>query len=55
MHVLIFSRTYPNPIIAKSGSFVKSQVEALSHHNIKIGVFGVYGISFKYLLNLQNI
>lgn len=55
MHVLIFSRTYPNAIIAKSGSFVKSQVEALSHHNIKIGVFGVYGISFKYLLNLQNI
>ena len=55
MHILIFSRAYPNAVNQKSGSFVKSQVEALSLHNTKIGVFGVYGISYEYLLNLKNI
>ena len=55
MHILVISRSYPNPINVTSGNFVKNQVDALLKHNIKIGVLGVYNISFLEFLKIKNI
>jgi len=54
MHILVISRSYPNPINKSSGNFVKNQVEALAENDIKIGVLGVYNVSVFEYLKVKN-
>ncbi len=55
MHILVISRSYPNPINISGGNFVKNQVDALSGHDIKIGVLGVYNISVLEYSKIKNL
>jgi len=54
MHILIISRSYPNKINKTSGNFIKNQVDALSKHNITIGVLGVYNVSILEVFKKKN-